>query len=104
MSISWDGETSPSVLAPIGSFFALGNLPPTASGGLMAGVRSDGTLYLYFPMPFANHGHVELSNRGTTSLEGASVRIGSRPSPTPSTRSARSPFSTTRVPASTGRI
>jgi hypothetical protein len=81
MSIGWDGEPSPSVLAPVGALFALGNLPPSASGGLMAGARSDGTLYLYFPMPFAKHAHIELANRGPSAVLGASARIGSRPFP-----------------------
>jgi D-arabinan exo alpha-(1,3)/(1,5)-arabinofuranosidase (non-reducing end) len=81
MKMSWDGESTPSVYAPIGPLFALGSLRPTASGGLMAGMRPDGTLYLYFPMPFAKHAHVELSNTGPAAVEGASVRIGSRPFP-----------------------
>jgi hypothetical protein len=80
MSIGWDGEPS-SVLAPVGALFALGNLPPSASGGLMAGARSDGTLYLYFPMPFAKHAHIELANRGAKAVLGASARIASRPFP-----------------------
>ncbi len=83
VSVAWDGESVPSVLAPVGSLFALGNVPPTASGGLMAGLRSDGTLYLYFPMPFEKHAHLELVNRGTTAVLGASIRIGSRPFPYP---------------------
>ncbi len=81
VTMSWDGESPPSVFAPVSSLFALGNLRPTASGGLMAGVRSDGTLYLYFPMPFAKHAHLELLNRGAATLERASVRIGARPFP-----------------------
>ena len=81
MSMSWDGESTPSVLAPIGSLFALGNLRPTASGGLMAGVRADGTFYLYFPMPYAKHAHVELANHGPSALQGATVRVGSRAFP-----------------------
>jgi hypothetical protein len=81
MSIGWDDELLPSVLAPVGSLFALGNLRPSASGGLMAGARSDGTLYLYFPMPFAKHAHVEIANRGTKAVVGATARIGSRPFP-----------------------
>jgi hypothetical protein len=81
VSMSWDGESPPSVFAPVSSLFALGNLRPTASGGLMAGVRGDGTLYLYFPMPFAKHAHLELLNRGAATLERASVRIGARPFP-----------------------
>ncbi len=83
MSMSWDGESTPSVLAPIGSLFALGNLRPTASGGLMAGVRADGTLYLYFPMPYAKHAHVELANHGPLAVQGAAVRVGSRAFPYP---------------------
>jgi hypothetical protein len=52
VSMTWDDDVSPSVLAPVGSLFAIGALGAGASGGLMAGVRSDGTFYLYFPMPF----------------------------------------------------
>ncbi len=83
MSMSWDGESTPSVLAPVSSLFALGNLRPSASAGLMAGVRSDGTLYLYFPMPYAKHAHVELANRGSTMVGGASTRVQTRAFPYP---------------------
>ncbi len=81
MTMAWDDETTPSVSAPVGSLFGLGSLRPTASGGLVAGMRADDTLYFYFPMPFAKHARVELSNRGSTPVEGMSVRIGSRPFP-----------------------
>ena len=53
VSMSWDNEATPSVLATVGSLFALGDLGAGASGGLLAGMRPDGTLYLYFPMPFS---------------------------------------------------
>jgi len=49
----------------------------------MAGARSDGTIYLYFPMPFAKHAHVEITNRGGQTFLGAWARVGSRPFPYP---------------------
>jgi hypothetical protein len=81
VSMSWDGETTPSVLAPIGSLFALGTLGTGESGGLMAGMRPDGTLYLYFPMPFAAHAHVTITNSGTTPLTGLWANVETRPFP-----------------------
>jgi hypothetical protein len=81
VSIAWDNETPPSVLAPIGSLFALGDLGTGVSGGLMAGLRPDGTLYLDFPMPFAHHAHVAIANRGLAKVEGLTARVEQRPFP-----------------------
>jgi hypothetical protein len=79
ITMAWDDETPPSVVAPLGSLFALGDLGPGVSGGLMAGLRPDGTLYLYFPMPFARHAHIELTNRGPSPVSSLSGRVERRP-------------------------
>jgi hypothetical protein len=82
VSIAWDRETTPSVLAPVGSLFAVGGHRPAGpAAGLMAGLRPDGTLYLYFPMPFATHAHVELQNRGPMSVPAVTARVARAPFP-----------------------
>ncbi|WP_394828584.1 DUF2961 domain-containing protein [Pendulispora albinea] len=63
--ITWNGESQPAVFAPLGSFFAQGQLGPGLSTGLAAGMNADGTMYMFFPMPFARHAKVELVNRGS---------------------------------------
>jgi hypothetical protein len=70
VEMAWDEESPPSVVAPVGSLFALGDLGAGPSGGLMAGLRADGTLYLDFPMPFTRCAHVALTNRGATPIAG----------------------------------
>ena len=63
LRISFDNETNPSVCAPIGSFFAMGQFAPYATRGLPVGMDSNNTLYCYFPMPFAGRAVVQLINR-----------------------------------------
>jgi Protein of unknown function (DUF2961) len=79
VDMEWDDQSTPSVLATVGSLFALGDLGAGASGGLMAGLRADGTLYLYFPMPFARHAHVGITNDGQRPVTGVWARVESRP-------------------------
>ena len=65
MQIKWDGETTPSVWAPLGDFFG------TAPGvnhyrSLPLGVGEDGWWYCNWYMPFAKEARVELVNDGKT--------------------------------------
>jgi len=60
----WDGESSPSVEAPVGDFFGLGlgeyilyQSAPLAVGGEKA-------LNSFFPMPFQKHALITLTNEG----------------------------------------
>lgn len=68
MRIYWDGERSPSVEAPIGDFFGLGNgqyfhwESPVLSAG------SDKSLNSYFPMPYRKHARVTITNQGKEKL------------------------------------
>jgi len=65
----WDGETSPSVEAPIGDFFGLGlgtyflyQSAPLAVGG-------DKALNCFFPMPFQKHVRITVTNEGRERVE-----------------------------------
>jgi len=65
LQIKWDGETAPSVWAPLGDFFG------TAAGAnryrsLPLGVGDDGWFYCNWYMPFAKEALVELINDGKT--------------------------------------
>jgi len=65
LQIKWDGETTPSVWAPLGDFFG------TAPGvnqyrSLPLGVGEDGWWYCNWYMPFAKEARVELINDGKT--------------------------------------
>lgn len=63
--IRWDGEGAPSVDAPFSLLFGMGsfgyNQPVNA---LMYGVKEDGTLYCYFPMPFEKSAEISVRNEG----------------------------------------
>jgi len=60
----WDGETSPSVEAPIGDFFGQGwdESYPFAALPLAAGPREGRAMVSYFPMPFATSARIEVEN------------------------------------------
>jgi hypothetical protein len=77
LQIAWDGETTPSVDAPLGNFFA--------TGALNGPVRAlpigwnNGTAYCYFPMPFAKSAQVRLYNGDSAqSLASVSYSVTSR--------------------------
>jgi hypothetical protein len=65
LSIHWDGETNPSVWAPLGDFFG------TAAGAnpylsLPAGLTPDGVWFTHWYMPFARQAVITLKNDGST--------------------------------------
>src|SRR5579859_5349853 len=63
LAVSFDNETNPSVYAPIGSLFAMGQFAPYATRGLPVGMDAGNNLYVYFPMPFASRAVVQLISR-----------------------------------------
>ena len=66
LRISFDSEVSPSVYAPIGSFFAMGQFASYYTRALPVGMDASSNLYCYYPMPFARRATVQLvSQRGT---------------------------------------
>jgi Protein of unknown function (DUF2961) len=60
----WDGEGTPSVEAPIGDFFGLGNGEYFRYESAVLAVASDKALNSFFPMPFQKHGRITVTNEG----------------------------------------
>jgi len=64
----WDDETRPSVETPIGDFFGLGLGTYTVFQSAVVAVLPDKALNAYFPMPFARHGRVTVTNEGAQEI------------------------------------
>ena len=64
LRIYWDGETTPSVETPIGDFFGLGLGTYHSWHSQMLSVGSVKSLNSYFPMPFAHHARITVTNEG----------------------------------------
>ena len=60
----WDAETNPSVEAPIGDFFGLGLGEYNTWQSEMLSVGNDKSLNSFFPMPFAHHARITVTNEG----------------------------------------
>ena len=72
---TWDGASQPNVDVPLAGFFGsmVGKAPMT---GLYFGFDPpSNTFYNYFPMPFANHGLIELVNGTAGPISGISYEI-----------------------------
>src|SRR5882672_6012304 len=65
----WDGETTPSVEAPIGDFFGLGLGEYYLYQSIPLSVGADNALNTYFVMPFQKHARVTITNEGTKRTE-----------------------------------
>ena len=61
----WDGESSPSVEAPIGDFFGLGLGEYHLYQSAPLQVSSDKALNSFFPMPFQKHARITVTNEGS---------------------------------------
>ncbi len=68
LRIYWDGETSPSVEAPIGDFFGLGLGSYVNWQSDVLSVGSSKALNSFFTMPFAHHARVTVTNEGKQAL------------------------------------
>ncbi|HZR66335.1 MAG TPA: glycoside hydrolase family 172 protein [Terriglobales bacterium] len=64
LRIYWDGESSPSVEAPIGDFFGLGNGEYFLYQSSPLAVGADKALNCFFPMPFQKHARITVTNEG----------------------------------------
>ena len=60
----WDGETNPSVEAPIGDFFGLGLGDYFAYQSVPLAVGEAKALNSFFPMPFKKHARITVTNEG----------------------------------------
>src|SRR5580698_6544819 len=68
LRIYWDGEESPSVEAPIGDFFGQGTGEYVPWQSEVLTVSHDRAMNSYFPMPYAHHAKVTITNDGKESL------------------------------------
>jgi hypothetical protein len=79
LQISWDGETTPSVDAPLGDFFGTGAGLDATVQALPVG-NNNGTFYCYFPMPFAQSAAVAIANpAGQPSIPNVTYSVTHRP-------------------------
>ena len=69
LRIYWDNETSPSVEAPIGDFFGLGLGEYHAWQSQYLSVGSVKALNCFFPMPFAKHARITVTNEGKQPID-----------------------------------
>ena len=69
LRIYWDGEKSPSVEAPIGDFFGLGLGEYHSWHSEMLSVGSVKSLNSFFPMPFAHHARITVTNEGKEPID-----------------------------------
>ena len=67
--IFWDGQTVPSVEAPIGDFFCAAWNSPEPILAIPINVNPTGGLNCYMPMPFRQSVRIEVSNDGDRNLE-----------------------------------
>lgn len=67
----WDGNTFPSVEAPLGSFFGQGwnEAYPFYSQPLNVAPGESNALVSYFSMPFANGAHIEIENQNERAID-----------------------------------
>jgi hypothetical protein len=65
----WDGESEPSVEAPIGDFFGLGNGDYFLYQSLPLAVGSTKALNSFFPMPFSKSARITVANEGRQKVE-----------------------------------
>lgn len=68
MRIYWDGEENPSVETPLGDFFGLGLGVVYSWQSTFLSVGNNQALNCFFPMPYAKHARVTITNEGKTSI------------------------------------
>src|SRR5581483_11811152 len=71
----WDDEQSPSVEAPIGDFFGLGLGEYHNWQSQVLSVSSVKAMNSFFPMPFARHARITVTNEGKEDMEGIYYNI-----------------------------
>jgi Protein of unknown function (DUF2961) len=65
----WDGETTPSVEAPIGDFFGLGLGEYFTFEALPLSAAPNHAVNSFFPMPFQKHARITIENTGKKKLD-----------------------------------
>ena len=83
LRIYWDGESTPSVEAPIGDFFGLGTGDYFNWQSELLSVGSSKALNCFFPMPYAKHARITVTNEGTKRIDALYYNIEYRVYPHP---------------------
>jgi len=65
----WDGESAPSVEAPIGDFFGLGLGDYFLYESIPLAVGAEKALNCFFPMPFQKHARITVTNEGSQKVD-----------------------------------
>ena len=65
----WDGESAPSVEAPIGDFFGLGLGDYFLYESIPLAVGAEKALNCFFPMPFQKHARITVTNDGSQKVD-----------------------------------
>ena len=79
----WDDESEPSVEAPIGDFFGLGNGEYFLYQSIPLAVGADKALNCFFPMPFQKHARITVTNQGHEPIDALYWNIDWRQLPSP---------------------
>jgi len=79
LKISFDDEPNPSVHAPLGSFFGMGQFGANDLQALPVGIDANDNLYCYFPMPFARCAVVQLISQRSSATADIAVEIKHKP-------------------------
>ena len=79
----WDGESTPSVEAPIGDFFGLGLGDYHLYQSIPLQVGSDKALNCFFPMPFQKHARITVTNEAAIKTDAFYFNIDYRAYPKP---------------------
>ena len=74
LQVFYDGETTPSIDAPIGLFFGMGTIDAINFQSLPVGVDSaTNQMYCYFPIPFESSFELKIANNSSYNLSGVEV-------------------------------
>jgi hypothetical protein len=65
----WDGESTPSVEAPVGDFYGLGLGDYFRYEAMPLAVGSDKALNCFFQMPFRKHARITMTNEGSENVD-----------------------------------
>lgn len=68
INIYYDNKTTADISAPISAFFGFGNFGAFHTESLMVGLKADGTMYSYYPMPFEESIKITLTNKNNRTV------------------------------------
>ena len=75
----WDGEPTPSVDAPLGSFFGMGQFGAYPTRSLVVGMDAADNLYCYLPMPFRHQATIDLVSSRAIPTVGVTYEVRHKP-------------------------